>query len=80
MSLVPTGRQIDIGLGLRQKVSENFEYIIKYKNSTNPGHVNDAESTHNISAVSRLGNYKLGFTTGTATDSESVELKYSLDF
>ena len=80
LSLVPTGRQIDIGLGLRQKVSENFEYIIKYKNSTNPGHVNDAESTHNISAVSRLGNYKLGFTTGTATDSESVELKYSLDF
>ena len=61
-------------------VKNHFEYIIKYKNSTNPGHVNDAESTHNISAVSRLGNYKLGFTTGTATDSDSVELKYSLDF
>ena len=80
LSLVPTGRQIDIGLGLRKKVSDDFEYILKYKNTTNPSHVNDADSTHNISAVSRFGNYKFGFTSGTGKDSDSFELKYSLDF
>jgi hypothetical protein len=80
LSLEPSGRQFDLGLGLRKKVSDDFEYILKYKNSINPGHNKDAESTHNVSAVTRFGNYKMGITTGTGEDSESLEFLYSLDF
>ena len=80
ISLSPTGRQIDIGLGFRKKYSDDFEYILKYKNSINPGHVSDAESTHNFSVVSRFGDYKMGVISGTDKGGEALELTYSNNF
>ena len=80
LSLAPSGRQIDFGLGIRKKQSENFEYILKYKKSIDPGHIANADSTHNFSVVSKYKNYQMGFVTGTAKDSEAIELKYQLSF
>ena len=80
VSLTPSGRQIDIGLGFAKTFNENSKVITKFTLQDEYNHNKNNDTEYGLSIVGKHKNFKLGYMHNSYDSNNQFKLSYETKF
>ncbi|MDP7195709.1 MAG: hypothetical protein QF864_05905, partial [SAR202 cluster bacterium] len=80
VSLTPSGRQIDLGIGFAKNISENGQLITKYTIQNEYKHNKNSEKEFGLTVLGKYKDFKLGYSHNSFDNSNEIKFNFVRKF